>query len=269
MLQHGLPALVAVFAWWFCTGVILHLGGLRRETFRWSMAGASLVLAASLAGLWWLAEETSVAGAYLGFAAALLAWAWIEVSFLIGGLTGPRQGGLPPGLEGWPRLRAAAEAVLWHELAIAAIGVAVIALSWGAANQVGMWTYLVLWVMRCSAKLNVFLGVRNLGEAFLPDHLRYLPSYFRRRAMNPLLPASVLLSTAACVLMFKAAAAPASDPFLTVGLTLAATLLALAIVEHLLMVLPIPAEALWRWGLRSRLAGMTKPGAGRIGPPLA
>jgi hypothetical protein len=31
-----------------------------------------------------------------------------------------------------------------------------------------------------------------------------------------------------------------------------ATLLALAIVEHLLMMLPLPSTALWRWALRGR-----------------
>ena len=39
-----------------------------------------------------------------------------------------------------------------------------VALTWGGANQVGTWTFLVLWVMRLSAKLNVFLGVPNLTE---------------------------------------------------------------------------------------------------------
>ena len=34
--------------------------------------------------------------------------------------------------------------------------------------------------MRQSAKLNVFLGVRNLSEEFLPQHLHYLQSYFTR-----------------------------------------------------------------------------------------
>ena len=34
--------------------------------------------------------------------------------------------------------------------------------------------------------------------------------------------------------------------------TFAGTLLALAILEHWFMVLPLPANALWSWGLRSR-----------------
>jgi putative photosynthetic complex assembly protein 2 len=41
-------------------------------------------------------------------------------------------------------------------------------------NQVGTGTFAVLWVMRISAKLNLFLGVRNLSEELLPPHLAYL-----------------------------------------------------------------------------------------------
>ncbi|NDB26262.1 MAG: DUF3623 family protein, partial [Gammaproteobacteria bacterium] len=36
--------------------------------------------------------------------------------------------------------------------------------------------------------------------------------------------------------------------------TILATLAALAVVEHLLMVLPLPAESLWRWSLANRRA---------------
>ena len=62
--------------------------------------------------------------------------------------------------------------ILYHELAIVATALAVVAVTWGGANQVGTWTFLLLWAMRLSAKLNVFLGVPNLTEQFLPEHLR-------------------------------------------------------------------------------------------------
>ena len=35
-------------------------------------------------------------------------------------------------------------------------------------NQVATWTFALLWVMRLSAKFNLFLGVRNRGEEFGP-----------------------------------------------------------------------------------------------------
>ena len=107
--------------------------------------------------------------------------------------------------------------------------------------------------MRTSAKLNLFLGVRNLSEEFLPPHLAYLQSFFRRRAMNPLLPFSVLGAQRGAGLSWcMAATEPTATPAAVVGTALVGTMLALAIVEHLLLVLPIPSTALWRWALRGQ-----------------
>ena len=61
------------------------------------------------------------------------------------------------------------QACIDHELAILGTGVAVLWATWGAPNHVGLWTFMILWGMRLSAKLNVFLGVLNLGEPFLPE----------------------------------------------------------------------------------------------------
>ncbi len=80
-------------------------------------------------------------------------------------------------------------------MALVLLAGAVAAVTWGGVNQTGMWTFLVLWIMRQSAKLNIFLGARNLNESFLPAHLKYLQTYFTRKAMNPLFPFSVLLSS--------------------------------------------------------------------------
>ncbi|CAA9287978.1 MAG: FIG00444485: hypothetical protein [uncultured Acetobacteraceae bacterium] len=266
MAEHGLPALYTVFVWWFATGLILHLDGLRPETFRWSMAGATAVLAAACGGLLASAADPSVRGAYLAFTCALLVWGWVEISFLTGWLTGPRKTPCEPGCRGWPRFVAALGAILWHELAILAAAALVVSLTWGGPNQIGTGTFLILWAMRLSAKLNVFLGVRNLADSFLPDHLGYLRSFFRRRPANALFPFSVIGSTIACVMLFRTASAPDANAFQAVGFTLLGTLMALAVLEHWFMVLPLPFEALWRWGLRSRewaLAAGRSPDASR------
>jgi putative photosynthetic complex assembly protein 2 len=144
-------------------------------------------------------------------------------------------------------------------LAIAVVGVAIVAITWGQPNQVGTWTFMVLWAMRTSAKLNLFLGVRNLSEEFLPPQLSYLQSFFRRRAMNPLLPLSVLGGCAVLVWMIVAATNSGATPAQVVGLTLVGTMLAMAIVEHLLLVLPIPSTALWRWALRAPSQAASEP----------
>lgn len=260
MAEHALPALYAVFVWWFATGLILLLDGLRPETFRWSMGGATALLAAACWGLTSSAADPSPIGAYVAFTCALAAWGWVELSFLTGWLTGPRKAPLEPGVGGWPRFLAALGAVLWHELAILAGVALVAALTWGGPNQIGTGTFLVLAAMRLSAKLNVFLGVRNLAESFLPDHLSHLRSFFRRRRANALFPFSVAGSTLACALLFGEASAPDADAFRAVGFTLLGTLMALAVLEHWFMVLPLPFEALWRWALRVRPRGASPSG---------
>jgi len=259
MAEFGLPALFTLLLWWSSTGLIIYLDGLRRETFRWTMLGATALLLAGLSGLHVLSQDVGAAGAWLGFVCGLLCWAWIELAFLTGLVTGPRRTAIAPNLHGWPRLRAALAALLWHELAILALAAAIVALTWNAPNQIGTWTFLAFWAMRQSAKLNVYLGVRNLSEAFLPDHLKYLESFFARRPMNLLFPVSIAAGVATCALLALAAAAPDATRHETVGFTLLATLVALGLVEHVFMVLPVPADALWRWGLASRKEGRPQP----------
>lgn len=254
MSQYLLPALFAIFVWWFSTGAILYLDGLPRRTFQMSMAVASGLALAGLYGLHVSSASTSVAAAYCAFSCGVLVWAWHEVSFLLGFVTGPRVTPSPAGCSAWTHFACAIQTILYHEIALAGMAVAVVLATWNAPNQVGTWTFLILWCMRQSAKLNLFLGVRNLSESFLPEHLRYLGTYFTRRRMNLLFPISVTVSTALAVLIWRGALAADTGAFERTGLTFAGTLLALAILEHWFMVLPLPAEGLWSWGLKSRVA---------------
>jgi putative photosynthetic complex assembly protein 2 len=151
--------------------------------------------------------------------------------------------------------------VQWHEIGILLVGVAIVGITWNAPNQVGTGTYLVLWIMRASAKLNLFFGVRNLSEAFLPPHLAYLQSCFRRRAMNTFFPVSVIAATAYLAHLVSSATAPGNTAAQSVGFALVATMLALAVLEHLLLVLPLDATALWHWALSKR-TGVQKPPSG-------
>lgn len=248
-MQTAWPILFAVFVWWFSTGLVLLLDGLPRTTFRWSHVLSSLLALGAFVGLSHTAQQTTEAGAYCAFTCALLLWGWHELSFLTGWVTGPRQCEASTGLQGWPRFVQAVQTILWHELAILSSGLLVLWLTWGAPNQVGTGTFAVLWIMRISAKLNVFLGVRNLSLQFLPPHLRYLGSYFRRRRMNLLMPLAVTAATVVAVMLgMEAASQPAGSARAT-GAWLVTTLLALAIVEHWLLVLPLEATALWRWAM--------------------
>jgi putative photosynthetic complex assembly protein 2 len=251
MIDFAIPAGIAALAWWFSTGAILFLDGLPRHTFRWSMLGATVVMAAAFAVLHLSAKEATVAGAYLGFFSGLGLWAWQEMAFLLGFVTGPRPQSCPAGCKGWAHFGHAVQAILYHELAILIGALLVLAVTWGAPNQVGAWTFLALWALRLSAKLNLFLGVRNLNEAWIPAHLDFVKSYLTRRPMNYLFPVSITLATAAAVHFVRVALADDASDFEATAFALLATLLALAVLEHWLMVLPLNVDRLWAWGLRS------------------
>jgi putative photosynthetic complex assembly protein 2 len=253
-MPYFYPFAFTLLVWWLSTGAILYLDGLPRRTHRWSFMGATALLAVALYGVAITRDDTSIFGAYAAFASSIAAWGWQETGFLMGFITGPRRTGCPAGCRGWQRFKFAFQAILYHEFAIVALGIVMLALSWGSQNQVATGTYFILWIMRVSAKLNVFLGVRNLYEAFLPDHLRYLTSYFRRQRMNALFPLSVVASTIGAVLLWRSALADDASAFGLTQATLLATILTLAVLEHWFLVVPLPADALWRWGLRSREA---------------
>lgn len=242
------PGLHALFIWWFSTGAVFYLNGLPRRTFPWTMAAATALLAWGLYGLASGVDDTSIAGAYGGFLGALAVWIWIEVSFYLGYVTGIRKTPSTPQAGAWRHFGNAIAACLWHEVAILAALAVIAALSWGHANQVGLWTFAVLKWMHQSARLNVFLGVRNLNLSFLPPHLQFLSGYFRQRAMNMLFPVSVTLSTIAALLIFQAAAT--ADAFTRTGLAFVGTLMVLAILEHWFLMLPLNVSALWAWALR-------------------
>ncbi|MGB7205022.1 MAG: putative photosynthetic complex assembly protein PuhE, partial [Anderseniella sp.] len=222
------PFLFTVFTWWFTTGVIIYLDGLSRRTFKWTIASMTILLAVALFGIAEVAQLTTVSAAYLGFAFGLIAWGWQEVTFLTGAITGPRKEPCPADATGLKRVKYAIAAILWHELATLAVGGVVLFMSWDQPNQIALWTYVILWIMRQSAKLNVFLGAVNLSEEFLPEHMRYLGSYFRHRPMNGLFPFSITFSTLAAAALAHIALAAELGGFTQTGFTLLTTLLALA-----------------------------------------
>ena len=252
------PAAYALFVWWFSTGVVLLLDNLPRRTFRWSLAAGTVLFASSLHRLWAGAYDTSEAGAYAAFTYAVIAWGWQEMSFFMGAVTGPRRTGAAPDATLGERFRQGFAASLWHELAILATAGVIVGLTWRAPNQVGTWSFLLLWLMRTSAKLNVVLGVLNLGEEFLPAHLRYLLTFMARRPMNPLMPVSLTLGTVGAVLLGRAAVV-AGTPVHAAGLTFLAAMLALAVVEHWFLILPLPFARLWAWSLKYTAEG-PRPG---------
>jgi putative photosynthetic complex assembly protein 2 len=252
MLQYVAPIAYALFLWWFSTGIILYLDGLPKRTFRWSMLGATALLVISVTYLARGNQDLTVGGAYTAFTFGLLAWGWQEISFYMGIVTGLRTEPCPEGCSGWRHFGHAIRVSLFHELAIIATGATLYAVVWPGSNHIGLWTYVVLWWMHQSAKLNVFLGVRNLNEEFLPDHMAFLKSFLTKKPMNLLFPVSVTISTIIAFKLFQTALSPAASAFELTGYLFLAGLMSLAILEHWFLVLPLPSAVLWNWSLKSR-----------------
>jgi putative photosynthetic complex assembly protein 2 len=261
MLTFLIPCGFALVVWWFTTGAILFLDGLPRTTFRWSLGGASAVLLLSLSLLHSSAAFADAKDAYLGFSSAIGIWGWLEITFLMGMITGTRRHACIERCSGWRHFIHATQAIIYNEIATA---LAVGAAFWATRNypnRVAFWTLSILWAMRVSAKLNLFLGVPNLGEQFLPEHLKYLKSFFRRRPINFLFPISVTsatLVTAWVVQQFGAA----KTPYEKISLSLMIALLGLGLLEHWFMVLPLPSERLWSWAFQRT----ARPNRGRQTP---
>lgn len=264
MSAYLVAFLTALLGWWVSTGVILYLNLLPRRSHRWSVLAFSTLSLFSLTLLPQVARDATPLGAAAGFAIALAVWGWLEISYLMDFITGTHKRPCPSGLRGWPRFRLALGTSIHHELAVASAGLAIIALSWGGANQIATGTYLVLWIMRWSAKLNLYLGVSNFNEQWLPERSRYLITYMPKRRMNFLFPVSVTLGTAGAVLLLRAALG-AGDDFGRLGNTLVSSLLALAVLEHWFMVLPLRDSALWQWAVSA--ADQARGKSGPEAPP--
>jgi putative photosynthetic complex assembly protein 2 len=251
MASYALPPVYAAFVWWFSTGAVLVLVGRARRVEPLTVAIAASLVVGSLYGLAVSAGDASVGGAYIAFTSTILLWGAQEIAFLSGWVTGPRPLPCPTDVMGLKRLGPALAAILYHELTLMACGAAIVALTWRQSNQVALWTFEALWVLRQSAKINLFLGVPVTNDELMPASVRFLKTYFIRKPIGAFFPVSVTLATAVLVILIQRIVEVAVTPFDIVGLTLVSTLFALGVVEHWFMLLPLPAITLWGWGMRS------------------
>ena len=257
------PLLFAVLMWFVGTAAIVWLDSRPRATFAFSLAGAGVLAIAAMVYVGKVAGDPGAGSAYGAFAAAIAIWGWHEMSFLMGFVAGPNRDECPAGARGWQRFAAATATVIHHELAIAATAIALFAITWGMPNQTAPLTFLLLFVMRLSAKFNLYLGVPNLSDEVFPEHLAYLKSYFHKAWMNALFPFSIALGLALAAWGWIAAwhAAPGSGVAAS-GMMLAG-LAALAVIEHIFLVLPLRDARMWQWASSSnrpaRVAALLEP----------
>ncbi|MEM6511504.1 MAG: putative photosynthetic complex assembly protein PuhE [Pseudomonadota bacterium] len=254
-MDYLLPIGFAIFAWWLSTVVIIYRAGLPRQSFVATLLGASLVAVLGIYAILDSRYSLTTGGAYLAFFGALAIWGWHEVSYLFGFINGPRPEACPPDSSNWQRFILGVKACFYHEIAVVSTVAVVAAITWNAPNKVGLLTFAILWLMRWSAKLNIFLGVRNLHEEFWPDHLKYLKSFVGRSSSNGLWPVSIVLSTAGLAVLAVIAVQAGDNVALRTGYTLLATLLALALLEHWFLVARVKDDVLWRPAMRFRGGG--------------
>ncbi len=253
MDSFWIAGLFALFVWWFSTGAIIFVVSRADRGGRSGYVNAVLLglpfLGLGMAGIHHSLADPSVFGVYLGFVSAIAIWGWIELAFLAGVITGPYARPCPPGVEGWDRFLRAWGTIAYSEMALIASTVLLILVSDGASNQFGMWTFVVLFAARITAKINVYLGVPNINEEFLPNPVRHLSSHFRKSPMNGFFPWSVTLLTFATACWIERVVDAPAGSGAQIGFALLAALTALALFEHWMMVLPLPDAALWTWAL--------------------
>ncbi|MEL6665047.1 MAG: putative photosynthetic complex assembly protein PuhE [Pseudomonadota bacterium] len=250
MLERLAPVAIAVLVWWSSTGLLIWL--VRRGSIVRRNAAMVLIIAAIGATFCIIPvrNEASSAGAYSGFAIGLTVWAWHEAMFLFGFVTGPTRTSSPVGLKGWSRFWASTQVVLYHELAIAAHGALIIWLSAGYANTAAAMTFVLLWGMRLSAKLLIFMGAKNASDAFLPEHLKYLASYFNTARTTPFFPLFLASTGLVAIWLLQQGTTAPPGTFEAVSFLLIGTLALLAAFEHLALILPLQDQRLWAWALR-------------------
>ena len=244
--------MIAIFVWWFATGMIML-------AVRWAdragggahgmvVFAAVPMLALGVAGVILSVSSETVLAVYAGFLGALGIWGWIELAFLAGVITGPERRECPPGLSGWARFMRAWGTVSHHEIALTLGLLAVVMVTAGAETQVALWAYVILYLARISAKLNLFFGVPRINFEFVPCKLAHLKSYFRRGPITLAFPIAItgLSFALAC---FAERLWGAVMPAEAATYTLLVALSALALLEHWLMVIPLPDAKLWRWML--------------------
>ncbi len=253
---HIVPFIVAVLIWFVATGLVAWADNRDHATFSKSLLIGGIGGIAGLVVILIAAQSVSVIAVYAAFVGALLVWAWHEIGFLTGAATGPRRVPADVGVQGIERFTQASATVIHHEVALALTALLLISLSWNAPNQIGATVFVMLFGLRLTAKINMFIGVPNSTAEMLPPHLAYLKTYFGPNRMTVLLGVSILgIAAMAAWFGSLAMAAPLGSAEM-VGASLLTTLALLGALEHIFLALPFRDGMLWGWAFRRPV---TKP----------
>lgn len=244
-----LPILYTLFLWWFSTGIIFLVYRRSRKFVQRSFMGGTLALIVAFIGIITTRALSHPRDVYLAVTCAVMVWAWQVASYYLGFVTGPHNKHYLIHDAGWERsvmnrFRLALHFSIYHELLAAATGLLIAALVWSSANRWALWMYLALWLMHISARLNVFLGVRNFRIELLPQQMHYMGSLLGKRQVNVLFPFSVVAASVVALLLFHQGLQVETDPAHRAGYMIVGMMILLGAIEHWMLVLPIPAAIL-------------------------
>ncbi len=242
-----MPLAFALVLWFTATGAVLWLDRLPKDSWPASVLGATVASGVAMAAVIVTAPLGGHVAAYVAFAAGLVLWGWHELTFLMGFVTGPNRDVCPTGATGWRRFRLAAATLIHHEIAMFITLVALVAATWGQPNQTATLTFSLLFVMRLSAKLNIFAGVPHLSTEMIPEHMRYLTSYFRIGPARWFFAASIVGIAAIAGTLGRAALS--AEGGLATGYALVFGLVLLAMIEHGFLVIPWRDTRIFRWAM--------------------
>ena len=246
-------AFTAVFFWWFLTGLILFIVKKVDDINQDSHILVTLALSPIIfLGLYLYSNSLSsitLTSIYSAFFGSLLIWAWFELAFLSGFITGPSKKLCPKNISQLKRFAYALSTIAYSELILFFTLFIMFYYSLSAENIIGLWTFGILFFARICAKLNLFLGVPSVNTEFLPSPVEHLASYFRVGSTSWFFPVSISLISFTLFFLVDSIFYENNQTASIIGYTLLASLTTLALMEHWFMVVPFRDAKLWKWML--------------------
>jgi putative photosynthetic complex assembly protein 2 len=242
-----------LFLWWFLTGIILYTAkrldlGDSKTRFTVVLVTLPLFFCA-----WYFyfhcLDGMSYAEIFCSFMASLFIWGWVELTFLTGVVAGIpllEKQEIDRGSERERFINGFRSIALNECLLISCLFLMAI-LSIGKLNNFGLTTFLILYVARVSAKLNLFFGVPYINLHFLTAPLKHIATFCRVAPIGFFFIASTIMLGLMFLFLVGFVIYSESMSELQFGYLLLSTLAGLAILEHLFMALPIKDATLWNW----------------------
>ncbi|MEO7995848.1 MAG: DUF3623 family protein [Gemmatimonadaceae bacterium] len=226
-------ALVIGF-WWAATGLTLAM---QRSSLT-SVASVAIASVFALVGAVLIVKtrtDTTVRSARLAFLGSALVWWWCSTLFYAGiGINIADSAAVVPPPRTFAFALQAIAATLRPDLvgvfALVLIGILV----WRRPNRFALGALFTFWGTLQTAKLNVFMGVRNSGVDWLPEHLVKLSQFFGPPQNSLLLPVTIA-GLGICFASMARSSSAADQPFAKHGYAMIAFLLALAVLEHIML----------------------------------